>query len=686
MCAAPMQYERSTTSSSGSPAATRTSTRSTCGRRDDATTRAPARAPSRRPRTHVSSSTGAGTLVAGSGRAARPRPSSSAPSTSTVLLGEWPRAQRRRRGRSRQVARAPTPSCRSTRVRQRPAEVGRDVADDRPGDPHGSAVEHRRGGDRWALRPEPYDVLARVARRARAARARSASSRAAGGAIERSLPPNAPPFASGDAGSPPGSHHDASGSRYAGSTQRRREAHAAAGAGGSASGGRLAAVVRRPWTLPACAARLRERSDARRTHGSPRARPANGDQQRRAARCRRRSRPRRAARRAPTRCGDAALDRGASARPPPSRERTGARGSAPRRARSPRSTVCHPVHRQRCAASMRSTSAAAFTDPRSRSHAARTRMPGVQKPHCEPPVATNADASRSRSSGASPSRVVTDRPATRVGRASRTPRGARRRRARCSSRTDPAARSRPSPMWIPRSLAEDVEQRWRPVATSTSTGRAVAGERPPDPTRSISTRQDRTMPAETESLARAFLAGAGSWFVGMGRHRHGARSRRRGCGVGGTHRGKRPPLSPLVLSSDLYASPDPQRLAFAIAKGARYASGRAGTGALRAARRAARGRCTTTELHRAGLPKGRGVYVADVVVRRARACGTRSRSTQGRKRAVRDRGEGDATEAPVVGAAAPRAPSPTLTDDARREADLHTPSARARCTTCRSPT
>ena len=33
------------------------------------------------------------------------------------------------------------------------------------------------------------------------------------------LPPNAPPFASGVAGSPPGSHHDASGSRYAGSTQ-----------------------------------------------------------------------------------------------------------------------------------------------------------------------------------------------------------------------------------------------------------------------------------------------------------------------------------------------------------------------------------------------------------------------------------------------------------------------------------
>jgi hypothetical protein len=41
-------------------------------------------------------------------------------------------------------------------------------------------------------------------------------------------------------------------------------------------------------------------------------------------------------------------------------------------------------------------------------------IPGVQNPHCEPPVATNARANSSRRAGSSPSIVVTDRPSTRV--------------------------------------------------------------------------------------------------------------------------------------------------------------------------------------------------------------------------------------------------------------------------------
>ena len=40
-------------------------------------------------------------------------------------------------------------------------------------------------------------------------------------------------------------------------------------------------------------------------------------------------------------------------------------------------------------------------------------IPGVQKPHCDPPVAQNAAASPSRTAGSSPSIVTTDRPATR---------------------------------------------------------------------------------------------------------------------------------------------------------------------------------------------------------------------------------------------------------------------------------
>ena len=41
-------------------------------------------------------------------------------------------------------------------------------------------------------------------------------------------------------------------------------------------------------------------------------------------------------------------------------------------------------------------------------------IPGVQNPHCDPPVATNAAASASRAVGSRPSTVVTERPATRA--------------------------------------------------------------------------------------------------------------------------------------------------------------------------------------------------------------------------------------------------------------------------------
>ena len=75
--------------------------------------------------------------------------------------------------------------------------------------------------------------------------------------------------------------------------------------------------------------------------------------------------------------------------------------------------VCHPVHRHRCAASARSRSRPAVL-PLARAAAARMTMPGVQKPHCEPPVDTNASANGSRTDGSRPSRVVTTRPAMRT--------------------------------------------------------------------------------------------------------------------------------------------------------------------------------------------------------------------------------------------------------------------------------
>src|SRR5262249_54096651 len=79
---------------------------------------------------------------------------------------------------------------------------------------------------------------------------RSASARAAAMTGDATLPPNAPPFASGDAGSPPGAHHDASGSRYAGSTQLVVSRTPPGGSGGSGNGDESPTVVRRPCTLP----------------------------------------------------------------------------------------------------------------------------------------------------------------------------------------------------------------------------------------------------------------------------------------------------------------------------------------------------------------------------------------------------------------------------------------------------
>jgi hypothetical protein len=94
---------------------------------------------------------------------------------------------------------------------------------------------------------------------------------------------------------------------------------------------------------------------------------------------------------------------------------------------------------------------------------------------------------------------------------------------------------------------------------------------------------------------RAFLTGAGACFVGMGLAGNG------GVACAARAMGRRPPLSPLVLSSDLYVSPEPQRLAFAIAKGARFASGAPARVAL-APPGNREGPVYPTELHRAGLP------------------------------------------------------------------------------------
>lgn len=126
--------------------------------------------------------------------------------------------------------------------------------------------------------------------------------------------------------------------------------------------------------------------------------------------------------------------------------------------------------------------------------------------------------------------------------------------------------------------------------------------------------------------------------------------------------GDEPEISPLVLSSDLYASPGPQRFVFAVAVGPRYASTkRASIGFVPPGTTGDVGVAfTEARLYKQGLPKGRGVYVTDATF-----------DTPGIWGGVLDtRGEliqfaidvKAQPEAPLVGAAAPRAASPTKAD------------------------
>jgi hypothetical protein len=115
-------------------------------------------------------------------------------------------------------------------------------------------------------------------------------------------------------------------------------------------------------------------------------------------------------------------------------------------------------------------------------------------------------------------------------------------------------------------------------------------------------------------------------------------------------------LSPIVLSSDLYQSPRPQRFAFALTAKEGFAS----QGALTVAVAPDRGEPTKfvpTTLHQAGLPQNRGVYVADITF-----------DKEGVWRAVADR-DGEKlpfavqvkpkADAPTAGSKAPTAASPT---------------------------
>ena len=96
----------------------------------------------------------------------------------------------------------------------------------------------------------------RVNRTRTARPCRSARRRATSPTSVVTFPPKAPPLPSELAGVPPGAHHAASGSRYAGSTHVVCSVRIQA-PGGNSIGQRSGAVVRRPWILA-----LRRRASA----------------------------------------------------------------------------------------------------------------------------------------------------------------------------------------------------------------------------------------------------------------------------------------------------------------------------------------------------------------------------------------------------------------------------------------
>ena len=121
-------------------------------------------------------------------------------------------------------------------------------------------------------------------------------------------------------------------------------------------------------------------------------------------------------------------------------------------------------------------------------------------------------------------------------------------------------------------------------------------------------------------------------------------------------------ISPLVLSTDLYSTPEPQRFVFAVAIGPKYSSGaRASVGFIppgTGGKVSVEGIETT--LHKAGLPKGRGVYVAEATFDQPGVWNAVLR-TRGKTVpfAVEVKPQ---PEAPIVSTSAPRAASPTKTD------------------------
>ena len=115
-------------------------------------------------------------------------------------------------------------------------------------------------------------------------------------------------------------------------------------------------------------------------------------------------------------------------------------------------------------------------------------------------------------------------------------------------------------------------------------------------------------------------------------------------------------ISPLVLATDLYASPALQRFVFAIARGSKYASFGPAQVAF-AAPGSTQGDILDTTLYKDGLPKGRGIYVVDTVF--PVAGNYKAAAIVDGKKVPFAIAVNPAPAAPIVGAQAPRDASPT---------------------------
>jgi hypothetical protein len=121
---------------------------------------------------------------------------------------------------------------------------------------------------------------------------------------------------------------------------------------------------------------------------------------------------------------------------------------------------------------------------------------------------------------------------------------------------------------------------------------------------------------------------------------------------------------PLVLASDLHASTQPQRMVFALShsgsKGIQYASGPSVSVRFRAPGATAWTPLAKTAYDRAGLPKGRGVYVVFPTFEKPGVWKAEARA-QGQKIPFTLEVNAQPTTL-IVGATAPRAASPTTAD------------------------